>query len=130
MPPTLPAERAASLSRELARHSQAYHVLDAPVVTDAEYDALLEALRRLEEEHPELVTPDSPTQRVGGVAAEGFAKVRHAVPMLSLDNAFAEEDIRAWLERMLRRLPEGTTEAELGFVVEPKIDGLAVALRY
>ena len=130
MPPTLPAERAASLRRELARHSQAYHVLDAPVVTDAEYDALLEALRRLEEEHPELVTPDSPTQRVGGVAAEGFAKVRHAVPMLSLDNAFAEEDIRAWLERMLRRLPEGTTEAELGFVVEPKIDGLAVALRY
>ncbi len=130
MPPTTPAERAAFLRRELARHSQAYYVLDAPVVTDAEYDALMEALRRLEAEHPELVTPDSPTQRVGGVAAEGFAKVRHAVPMLSLDNAFAEEDIRAWLERMLRRLPEGTTEADLGFVVEPKIDGLAVALRY
>lgn len=130
MSPTTPAERADFLRRELARHSQAYYVLDAPVVTDAEYDALMEALRRLEAEHPELVTPDSPTQRVGGVAAEGFAKVRHAVPMLSLDNAFAEEDIRAWLERMLRRLPEGTTEADLGFVVEPKIDGLAVALRY
>lgn len=130
MPPTTPAERADFLRRELARHSQAYYVLDAPVVTDAEYDALMEALRRLEAEHPELVTADSPTQRVGGVAAEGFAKVRHAVPMLSLDNAFAEEDIRAWLERMLRRLPEGTTEADLGFVVEPKIDGLAVALRY
>lgn len=130
MPPTTPAERAAFLRRELARHSQAYYVLDAPVVTDAEYDALMEGLRRLEAEHPELVTPDSPTQRVGGVAAEGFAKVRHAMPMLSLDNAFAEEDIRAWLERMLRRLPEGTTEADLGFVVEPKIDGLAVALRY
>lgn len=130
MPPTTPAERADFLRRELARHSQAYYVLDAPVVTDAEYDALMEALRRLEAEHPELITPDSPTQRVGGVAAEGFAKVRHAVPMLSLDNAFAEEDIRAWLERMLRRLPEGTTEADLGFVVEPKIDGLAVALRY
>jgi DNA ligase (NAD+) len=130
VPPTTPAERADFLRRELARHSQAYYVLDAPVVTDAEYDALMEALRRLEAEHPELITPDSPTQRVGGVAAEGFAKVRHAVPMLSLDNAFAEEDIRAWLERMLRRLPEGTTEADLGFVVEPKIDGLAVALRY
>lgn len=130
MSPTTPAERAASLRRELARHSQAYYVLDAPTVTDAEYDALMEALRRLEAEHPELVAPDSPTQRVGGMAADGFAKVRHAVPMLSLDNAFAEEDVRAWLERMLRRLPEGTSEADLGFVVEPKIDGLAVALRY
>jgi DNA ligase (NAD+) len=130
VPPSSPAERAAFLRRELARHSQAYYVLDAPTVTDAEYDALMEALRALEAEHPELVTPDSPTQRVGGMAAEGFAKVRHAVPMLSLDNAFTEEDVRAWLERMLRRLPEDTTEAALGFVVEPKIDGLAVALRY
>lgn len=130
MSPTTPADRAASLRRELARHSQAYYVLDAPTVTDAEYDALMEALRRLEAEHPELVAPDSPTQRVGGMAADGFAKVRHAVPMLSLDNAFAEEDVRAWLERMLRRLPEGTSEADLGFVVEPKIDGLAVALIY
>ncbi len=129
-PSAAPAQRAAFLRSELARHSHAYYVLDAPIISDAEYDALLEALRRLEAEHPELVTPDSPTRRVGGQAAEGFAKVLHAQPMLSLDNAFTEEEVRAWLERMLRRLPEGTGEADLGFVVEPKIDGLAVALRY
>lgn len=124
------AERAAFLKRELARHSHAYYVLDAPTISDAEYDALQGALRRLEEEHPELVTPDSPTQRVGGAVAAGFAKLQHEQPMLSLDNAFSVEEVQAWLERMLRRLPEGCTEEDLGFVVEPKVDGLAVALRY
>ncbi|MCB9177327.1 MAG: NAD-dependent DNA ligase LigA [Caldilineae bacterium] len=125
-----PAARAAELRRQIRRHAQLYYVQDAPEVSDAEYDALVEALKALETEHPELVTPDSPTQRVGAEAAERFEKVRHAVPMLSLDNAMSPEEVRAWGERVARKLPEDIAFETLAFVVEPKIDGIAVAIRY
>jgi len=102
-------------------------VLDDPEVSDAEFDALVRELRALEEEHPELRTRDSPTQRVGGAPQERFAKVRHPAPMLSLANAFRADEVRAWHERVLRLLPTGTN---LAWVVEPKIDGLTVVLQY
>ncbi|GAB4108503.1 MAG: NAD-dependent DNA ligase LigA [Roseiflexaceae bacterium] len=122
-----PAQRAEQLRDEIRAHNYRYYVLDDPVVSDAEYDALLRELRALEEAHPELVTPDSPTRRVGAAPSDKFAKVRHPVPMLSLGNAFNEEDVRAWRERILRLLGADTP---LAFVVEPKIDGLAIALTY
>jgi DNA ligase (NAD+) len=114
--------------RELIRyHSYRYHVLDDPEIGDAEYDALIGELRALEAGHPEWVTPDSPTRRVGERAAERFVKVRHPAPMLSLDNAFSEDEVRTWRERLGKLLPEG---AQPAYVVEPKYDGLAVALTY
>jgi DNA ligase (NAD+) len=116
-----------ALREQLRYHNYRYHVLDDPTVSDAEYDALLRRLRELEAQHPELLTPDSPTQRVGGAAAGGFAKVVHPQPMLSLGNAFDEADLRAWHARLLRLMGE---RAELAFSVEPKIDGLAIALTY
>ncbi len=97
--------------------------------SDAEYDALFHQLQQLEQEHPELRTPDSPTQRVGGAVLEGFSKVRHPAPMLSLGNAFDAEELRAWRERLLRLLPDSMAD-ELAYVVEPKIDGLTVVLHY
>ena len=121
------AARAATLRAALHHHNYRYHVLDDPEITDAEFDALLRELKEIEASHPELRTPDSPTQRVGGVAQDRFAKVRHPSPMLSLGNVFDEEELRAWHERALRLLPQGTT---LSFVVEPKIDGLSVLLHY
>jgi len=121
------AERIAGLRRELNFHIYRYHVLNNPVVSDAEYDALYHQLRALEEEHPELITPDSPTQRAGAEPAEKFEKVVHPAPILSLSNCFDMDDLRAWRERISRLLPEGT---DLDFVVEPKFDGLAVVLRY
>lgn len=125
-----PAAQAERLRREIRRHAQLYYVLDAPEISDAEYDALVEALKRIEAAHPELATPDSPTTRVGAAPAERFGKLQHARPMLSLDNAFGADEVRAWGERIARRLPEGIEAAGLAYVVEPKIDGLAVALRY
>jgi DNA ligase (NAD+) len=125
--PRAAAARATTLRAALHHHNYRYHVLDDPEITDAEFDVLLRELRELEAAHPELRTPDSPTQRVGGVAQDRFAKVRHPVPMLSLGNVFEEEELRAWHERALRLLPQGTT---LSFVVEPKIDGLSVLLHY
>jgi DNA ligase (NAD+) len=125
--PGSPAARADKLRAALHHHNYRYHVLDDPEITDAEFDALLRELKELEAAHPELRTPDSPTQRVGGVAQERFAKVRHPVPMLSLGNVFDEAELRAWHERAQRLLPQGT---ELSFVVEPKIDGLSVLLHY
>jgi DNA ligase (NAD+) len=123
--------RATALRREIERHNVLYYVENAPAISDAEFDALVEALRALEAQHPELVTPDSPTQRVSGRPAESFRKVRHQVSMLSLDNAFRPEDVRAWGERVARRLAgEDDGPVDLAFVVEPKVDGLAVALRY
>src|SRR4051812_15056652 len=122
-----PTQRVAELSEQLRYHLYRYHVLDDPIVSDAEYDALMRELRAIETAHPELVTPDSPTQRVGAPASEKFAKVRHPVPMLSLGNAFDEEDLRAWRERVARVLGD---VAPIAFVVEPKIDGLAIALTY
>jgi DNA ligase (NAD+) len=121
------AAKARRLRDAIHEHNYRYHVLDDPVVSDAEFDALLRELRELEEAHPELRTPDSPTQRIGGAARDRFAKVRHPAPMGSLGNAFDEADLRAWHERLQRLLPSGT---ELAFVVEPKIDGLTVVLHY
>ena len=122
-----PAERVAALREELRQHNYRYYVLDDPLVSDTEYDRLLNELRALEALHPELLTPDSPTQRVGAAPASHFQKVRHPQAMLSLGNAFNEADLRAWRERLLRLLGPETL---LRYVVEPKIDGLAIALTY
>src|SRR5262245_39130994 len=122
-----PNARIAELREQLRFHNYRYHVLDDPIVSDAEYDALMRELRALEAEYPDLITPDSPTQRVGGAASEKFAKVRHPLPMLSLGNAFDEPGLRAWRERVMRVLGEHATPA---YVLEPKIDGLAIALTY
>src|ERR1700683_2002239 len=97
-----------TLRDEIVHHEHLYYVLDAPVLSDAEYDALMNRLKALEAEHPSLITPDSPTQRVGGKPAEGFLKVPHSRPMLSLDNAYNETELRAWDERVRTALP--TTE--------------------
>ena len=98
-PDSAPAHRAAELRSQLRRHEHFYYVLDAPEITDAAYDALMNELKRIEAEHPELLTPDSPTQRVGGKPAEGFQKVRHSRPMLSLDNAYSSEELADWDRR-------------------------------
>lgn len=114
--------------RDLLRyHSYRYHTLDQPEITDAEYDALMHELRALEAQHPELITPDSPTQRVGSEPLEEFIKVRHPHPMTSLTDAFSIEEVHEWLARVQRLLPAGTP---LEFDVEPKVDGLAVAITY
>ena len=94
-----------ALREELRYHEHLYHVLDAPELTDAEYDARMNRLKALEREHPELVTPDSPTQRVGGKPKDGFVKTAHSRPMLSLDNAYNEAELRAWEERVRGGLP-------------------------
>ena len=96
-------------------------------LTDAQYDALMNKLKKLEAEHPELVTPDSPSQRVGGKPKEGFAKVPHSRPMLSLDNAYNEEELRAWEQRVRDALPSTET---VRYVCELKLDGLSLALHY
>jgi DNA ligase (NAD+) len=119
-------ERASELRRQIALHGYRYHVLDDPIISDAAYDNLYRELQELEAAHPELVTPDSPTRRVGATPAEGFRKVRHPAPMLSLDNAFSVDEVRAWAERMRRLIGD----APVDFVVEPKMDGLTVVLHY
>ncbi len=119
--------RVEELRKEIHYHNYRYYVLDSPVISDAEYDALMAELRRLEEQYPELITPDSPTQRVGAPPAPEFVQVRHPAPILSLENAFGPDEARAWLERISKLLPPGT---RLDFVVEPKIDGLSVVLHY
>jgi DNA ligase (NAD+) len=120
--------RIAELREEIGGHDYRYYVLDDPSVPDAEYDRLMRELRELEAANPELVTPDSPTQRVSGAAAAGFAEVRHGVAMLSLDNAFADADIEAFDKRVRTRLGVGTQAIE--YNAEPKLDGLAVSLTY
>ena len=123
--------RAAELREELDRHNYRYYVLDDPSVDDDVYDALLDELRKLEAEHPELVTADSPTQRVGAAPVEYLEKVRHRQPMLSLGNARSEEELRAWVARMRSHLArEGIEDPTFEFVCEPKIDGLAISLTY
>jgi DNA ligase (NAD+) len=97
------AARAEDLRAELRHHEHLYYVLDAPEISDAEYDAQMNELKRIESAHPELLTPDSPTQRVGGKPAEGFRKVRHSRPMLSLDNAYSAEELADW-DRRVREL--------------------------
>ena len=119
-------ERAEELRRQIRHHEYCYYVLDRPEISDAEFDRLVAELRRLEAKHPELITPDSPTQRVGGIVAEGFASVQHRVAMLSLDNAFALEDLAEFEARLKRALPGEVFD----YVCEPKVDGLGVALLY
>jgi DNA ligase (NAD+) len=113
------------LRSKINHHNYRYHVLDAPEISDAEYDALMRELQELEERFPELITPDSPTQRVGAPPSELFAPVQHSAPLLSLDNAFSDADLDAWYARVVRGL-----EHDPRFVCEPKIDGLSVVLVY
>ena len=121
------SERAVELRAQLHEASHRYHVLDEPTIADAEYDALMRELEALEAAHPELVTPDSPTQRVGAHPSSEFAEVRHEVPMLSLANAFREEEVAEFVRRIRDRLDWAVP---LKFSVEPKFDGLAISLRY
>jgi DNA ligase (NAD+) len=123
-----PARRVAELHEAIGEANYRYYVLDAPTLSDAEYDALVRELQGLEAAHPELLTPDSPTQRVSGQAAGQFSKVRHPLPMLSLGNAMDEDELRKWhADRIIKLLGPATP---LAFTVEPKIDGLAIALTY
>ena len=122
-----PAARVGELCEVLAYHNYRYHVLSAPVISDAEYDTLLRELQELETQHPELIRPDSPARRVGGAVSERFPKVRHPKPILSLGNAYTAEDVRAWYDR-IRRVDDRVEATD--FVVEPKIDGLTVVLHY
>ena len=115
------------LRSQIHFHNYRYHVLDAPLISDSEYDKLMNELKRIEAEHADWITPDSPTQRAGAKAADRFEKVRHPAPILSLANAFGVDDARAWFERV-RKLDERVASAK--FVVEPKIDGLSVVLHY
>ncbi|MBP1603911.1 MAG: ligase LigA, partial [Acidobacteria bacterium] len=125
------AKRIAELRRLIREHEDRYYVLAAPTITDAEFDRLMAQLREIEARHPELVSPDSPTQRVGGRPAEGFATVEHLVPMLSLDNAYSDDDVRAFHDRVVRLLSTGGASApEVAYVAELKIDGLSIALTY
>jgi DNA ligase (NAD+) len=125
------AGRAAELRRLLDYHSQRYYVLDDPEIGDDEYDVLLDELRALEAADPSLITPDSPTQRVGGVPVSDLVKVAHLQRMLSLANARSAEELRAWIQRMRNHLArEGIAEIAFEFVAEPKIDGLAMSLIY
>src|SRR6266849_5711737 len=120
-----PAVRVGDLREQIRRHEHAYYVLDKPEVSDAEYDALFLELRRIEEERQDLLTADSPTQRVGGEASDQFAKVRHRSPMLSLQNAFDETEIRAFDKRVRAAIGDQVT-----YCAELKIDGLAISLTY
>jgi DNA ligase (NAD+) len=119
-------QRVETLRHQIDRWNYEYYVLDQPSATDAEWDEAMRELRAIETENPELVTPESPTQRVGAGPQSAFGKIKHPVPMLSLSNVFSEEDLRAWAQRAVRF----AGGAELTFVTEPKIDGLAVALTY
>ena len=119
--------RLEALRREINYHNYRYHVLDDPVISDLEFDRLLLELRQIEQEHPDWITSDSPTQRTGGPPADKFTKITHPAPVLSLPNAFTAADVRLWYERILR-LDERVAQAS--FVVEPKIDGLSVVLHY
>jgi DNA ligase (NAD+) len=123
------AARAKALREQINRHNKSYYEKDRPEVSDAEYDALMQELREIEAQDPALLTPDSPTQRVGSAPAGKFAKVRHSVPMLSLGNAFSPEDVTDFVDRIRRFLRLGEDEA-LVFTAEPKIDGLSLSLRY
>ncbi len=121
------SNRVAQLRQEIRAHDYRYHVLDAPTIPDAEYDKLFHELRRLEQQYPELLTPDSPTQRVGAAPVEGdFPAITHALPMLSLANAFSDDGVQEFVARIEEMLGHGDIE----FSVEPKLDGLAINLRY
>ncbi len=119
-------QRIEELREEIRRHEHLYYVMDAPAISDQAFDKLMNELKRLEREHPDLVAPDSPTQRVGGKPAEGFKKVRHSRPMLSLDNAYSEEELRDWV----RRVHGLAGNLPVEFTGELKLDGLSIALHY
>jgi len=119
-------QRIAKLRQLINHHNYRYYVLDSPEISDAEYDELMLELKGLEEAHPELIAPDSPTQRVGAAPVEAFGVVDHREPLLSLANAFSNEELDAWYRRVANLLGRRDTE----FVCELKIDGLAVALTY
>lgn len=125
--PAAVRQRASRLRAEIDRHNYRYHVLDDPEVSDAEYDRMLRELRALEDKHPDLIVPESPTQRIGGAPISVFAEVRHRKPMLSLDNAFSREEVAAFDRRVRERLK---TDGEIDYCCEPKVDGLAVSLTY
>ncbi len=116
-----------ALRDEIRHHEHLYYVLDTPEISDADYDAIVRELQALEKQHPELITSDSPTQRVGGKPKEGFPKVAHSRPMLSLDNVMSEEELRDWDRRVRDRAGEGV---EISYVCEYKLDGLSMALHY
>ncbi len=122
-----PAERAAELRKLLHEYSYRYYVLSQPALSDADFDQLYRELIALEQEHPEVITPDSPTQRTGSDLSEDFAKVQHPAPILSLSNAYNADDLTAWEERNLKLLPGGT---QLTYTLEPKLDGLTIVLTY
>ncbi len=135
--PDTDATRIATLRRELHRHNRLYYVETAPEISDAAFDAMLRELTELESRHPDLVTPDSPTQRVGGTPLDGFETVEHAVPMLSIDNTYDRDELIAWHRRVVRGLGADAADeievldtTDVGYVVEPKIDGVALSLRY
>ena len=131
MAPRAAAKRAAELRNRLEYHNHRYYVLDDPEISDPEYDDLLRELISLEQEHQELLAPDSPTQRVGGRPSGGLSEVRHPQPMLSLANARDEAELRAWEQRVRNLLTrQGVPEREIEYVTEPKIDGLAISLVY
>ncbi len=119
--------RAAALSKQLHQHIYRYYVLNEPTISDAEYDHLFSELREIEQRHPEVAAPDSPTQRVGSDLSGDFPKVQHPAPILSLANAFDANDLRAWEERNRRLLPSDT---QLGYVLQPKLDGLSIVITY
>ena len=126
-----PASRIAELRRQIRHHEERYYVANQPEISDAEFDELLRELQELEAAHPDLVSADSPTQRVSGRVAEGFQTVAHAEPMLSLDNAYDEEELRAFDDRVRRGLSDGgVTPASVDYVAELKIDGVSIALTY
>src|ERR1700687_4678427 len=126
MPPPAIQKKIEALREKIRHHEYRYYVLDDPELSDADFDKLMNELKRLEAEHPELITPDSPTQRVGGKPREGFVKAKHSSPMLSLDNAYSEEELRDW-ERRVHDL-SGRTDIE--YMCELKLDGMSLALAY
>jgi len=127
---SLPAERVQELRRLIRHHEERYYIFNEPEITDSDFDALMNELRALETAHPELVTPSSPTQRVGGRVAAGFESAVHLEPMLSLDNAYNEDDLRAFDDRVRRGLGSAAGDTPLEYVAELKIDGLSIALTY
>ena len=126
--PVEPEQRLKELRDAIRHHEERYYIHAAPEISDAEFDRLLHELEQLEAEHPDLVTPDSPTQRVAGRPVEGFPTVEHLVPMLSLDNVYNEEELRAFDERV--RKASGIGDAAVAYVAELKIDGLSISLTY
>ena len=122
-------KRVESLREQIRHHNYQYHVLDEPEIPDAEYDRLVRELQELEKNHPDLVTDDSPTQRVGAEPVKAFGTVQHVIPMLSLDNAFSEDELRAFHRRVTDRL-KIDIDSDLSYAAEPKLDGVAVSLLY